>query len=92
VTVAVKSPVAAAAFNDAGVGKDEAGLSRLPLLDEMGIPGTVSNDSARIGFGDETYRHGVVSSVNEAAAAAGVRVGMTAREATAAVLAAIGKG
>jgi hypothetical protein len=91
--VGVRAPVAAAVFNDAGVGKDEAGLSRLPLLDKMGIPGmTVSNDSARIGFGDETYQHGVVSSVNAAAAAAGVRVGMTAREATAAVLAAIGKG
>jgi hypothetical protein len=57
--VGVKAPVAAAFFNDAGVGKDEAGLSRLPLLDRMGIPGmTVSSDSARIGFGDETYRRG----------------------------------
>jgi hypothetical protein len=90
--VGVRARVAAAFFNDAGVGKDDAGVSRLPLLDDMGIPGvTVSKDSARIGFGDETYRHGVVSSVNEAAAAAGVRVGMTV-QAAALMITAIGKG
>ena len=80
--VGVKAAVAAAFFNDAGVGKDSAGQSRLPIMDTLGIPGaTVSNDTARIGYGDETYRSGVLSAVNEAAVKAGLTVGMPAREA-----------
>jgi uncharacterized protein YunC (DUF1805 family) len=80
--VGVRHPVAAAVFNDAGGGKDGAGMSRLPLLDDMGIPAaTVSSSSARIGFGDETYERGVLSAVNGSAEALGITVGMTARQA-----------
>jgi hypothetical protein len=80
--VGVRHRVAAAFFNDAGVGKDEAGISRLPLLDRDGIPGaTVSYLSARIGFGAETYENGVLSRVNDVAAELGLAPGMAAASA-----------
>ena len=73
---------AAAFFNDAGIGKDGAGITRLPALDARGIAGaTVAAMSARIGDGRSTYSDGIVSRVNETARAAGIEPGMTAREA-----------
>jgi hypothetical protein len=73
--------VLAAAFCDAGVGKDRAGVSRLPALDPRGIAAvTASAASARIGDGKSLYEQGVVSFVNETAAKIGVRAGMTVRE------------
>ena len=73
---------AAAFFNDAGIGKDGAGITRLPALDARGIAGaTVAAASARIGDGRSTYSDGIVSRVNETARAAGIEPGMTTREA-----------
>ena len=73
---------AAAFFNDAGIGKDGAGITRLPALDARGIAGaTVAATSARIGDGRSTYSDGIVSRVNETARAAGIEPGMTTREA-----------
>ncbi len=78
----------AAVYNDAGIGMDEAGVSRLPALDARGIAGaTVAAASARIGEGRSTYADGVISRVNQTAAALGGRVGMTAIEFVEAVLA-----
>lgn len=66
----------AAAFHDAGVGVDGAGLTRLPELDRRGIAAvTVSAASARIGDGRSMWRTGVISCANAAAAEAGARVG-----------------
>jgi hypothetical protein len=63
------------AFNDAGVGKDEAGIAALALLDATGQAAVaVAHTSARIGEARDTW-HGVISRVNRAAAAAGYRVG-----------------
>lgn len=77
---ALRADARAALFNDAGSGPDQAGLSRLPALDERGIAAaTVSAASARIGDGRSTYADGVLSHVNETAAAAGAGPGMTAR-------------
>jgi hypothetical protein len=74
---AIKAPVAAAFFNDAGVGKDCAGIARLPLLAAQGIVGvTVGHLSARIGNGQDTYESGVISHVNSLAAEAGLAVGL----------------
>ena len=71
----------AAVFNDAGVGADGAGITRLPELDLRSVPAaTVSHTSARIGDGRSMWASGVVSYVNRSAAARGARVGMTARE------------
>jgi hypothetical protein len=78
---ALKYDVLGALYNDAGIGKDEAGTSRLPALDARGIAAaTVSAASARIGDARSTYEDGIVSRVNARAAALGLRQGMTARE------------
>lgn len=65
-------------FNDAGVGRDNAGIASLMLLDVEGIAAaTVSHTSARIGEASDTLARGVVSHVNRTAKALGVRVGDT---------------
>jgi hypothetical protein len=67
-------------FHDAGGGKDGAGLTRLPALDERGIAaGTVAASSARIGDGRSIYQDGVLSHVNETARRLGGEVGMPAK-------------
>src|SRR5712691_5963457 len=79
---ALKYDVRAAFYNDAGIGIDEAGVSRLPALDRRGIAAaTVSAESARIGDARSSYEDGVLSRVNARAAALGLVPGMTAREA-----------
>lgn len=66
-----------AVFNDAGVGKDEAGLAALPFLQRHGIAAcTVAHTSARIGEAQSTLNDGVVSHANPLAQALGVLAGM----------------
>lgn len=78
---ALKYDVLGALYNDAGIGKDEAGTSRLPALDTRGIAAaTVSAASARIGDARSTYEDGIISRVNARAAALGLREGIRARE------------
>jgi hypothetical protein len=78
---ALKYDVKAALYNDAGIGIDEAGVSRLPALDSRGIPAaTVSAASARIGDARSTYEDGTVSRVNARAAALGLHAGLSARD------------
>ncbi|HVC51228.1 MAG TPA: hypothetical protein VND87_04325 [Stellaceae bacterium] len=78
---ALKYDVLGALYNDAGIGKDEAGVSRLPALDARGIAAaTVAAMSARIGEARSTYEDGVISRVNARAAGFGLREGMTARD------------
>ena len=68
----------AAVFNDAGVGADGAGVTRLPALDARDVPAaTVSHTSARIGDGRSIWECGVLSHVNHSAAILGARPGMT---------------
>jgi len=77
----VKYDVLGALFNDAGIGKDEAGVSRLPALDTRGIAAaTVAATSARIGDARSTYADGVVSRLNRRAAALGLREGISAQD------------
>jgi hypothetical protein len=74
---AIKQAVFAAFYNDAGVGIDEAGVSRLPALDKRSIAGiAVDAFSARIGDGLSTYREGIATHVNRTAAAFGASPGM----------------
>ena len=76
--------VFAAFFNDAGGGRDEAGYTRLPVLDQRGIAAaTVSCHSARIGDGRSTYETGVLSRVNETARRLDLKEGLSARDAVA---------
>jgi hypothetical protein len=78
---ALKHDVFAALFNDAGIGIDNAGVTRLPALDARGIAaGTVAAMSARIGDAQSTYQDGILSRINSRAAALGIAAGMAARE------------
>lgn len=68
-------------FNDAGVGKHDAGIAALPLLQAAGIAAaTVGHDSARIGEADDSWDNGVVSRLNAGAAALGLVAGQRLRE------------
>jgi hypothetical protein len=78
---ALKADCGAAIFNDAGIGIDGAGIARLPVLARRGIAAaTVSAASARIGDGRSIWGSGIVSAVNDRAAAAGGSVGMTVQD------------
>jgi len=71
----------AALFNDAGIGIDEAGVSRLPALDRRSIAAAaVGAMSARIGDGRSTYEDGILSRVNRAAEGLGAAPGMSAKD------------
>ncbi len=77
---ALQAGVKLAVFNDAGVGKDEAGIAALALLQAHGIAAcTVAHDTARIGDAQSTLDTGVLSHVNAAAAALGARPGNALR-------------
>ena len=78
---ALKYDALAALFNDAGIGIDEAGVTRLPALDARNIASaTVAAASARIGDARSTYEDGILSRVNSCAAALGAAPGTSARE------------
>jgi hypothetical protein len=66
----------AAVYCDAGVGIDDAGISRLPALDTRGIAGlTVSAASARIGEAASVWADGIISHANATAERLGARPG-----------------
>ncbi len=70
---ALAVPLALVVFNDAGVGKDQAGIAALALLQQAGrAAATVAHTSARIGDASDTLAHGVVSHANAAAQALGI--------------------
>lgn len=78
---AVKYPVFACVCVDADKGADKAGISRLPAFDARGIAGAcVSVYTCRIGEGRSVYETGIVSAVNDRAAALGGQVGQTCKE------------
>ncbi len=63
-------------FNDAGGGKDDAGIAGLDLLQQCGIPAAaVAHTSARIGDGADTWAGGIVSRANPLAEALGLKPG-----------------
>lgn len=63
-------------FNDAGVGKDEAGVAVLAPLGDAGIAAAaVAHDSARIGEARDTWEHGRITRVNAPAVALGLAPG-----------------
>jgi hypothetical protein len=65
-------------FNDAGIGKDGAGLSALRLLNDAGTPAlAVRHDSARIGEAEDALANGIIAQCNRAAHALGLRPGQT---------------
>lgn len=73
---ALAVPLLLACFNDAGVGKDRAGVVALQMLDTAGIAAvSVGHDSARIGDARDTWHHGTISFVNDTARNNGMRTG-----------------
>lgn len=80
--LAAKLGVLAVVFNDAGVGRDEAGIAGLDYLARLGVPAaTVGHDTARIGDGADMIERGVITHANPQAIAIGCRLGMSCREA-----------
>jgi hypothetical protein len=73
---ALQAGVRLAVFNDAGIGKDGAGVAGLAWLQPHGIAAVaVSHSSARIGDSASTWHDGIVSALNPCAAALGARAG-----------------
>lgn len=74
---ALQAGVWLAVFNDAGIGKDDAGIAALTLLQAQGVAAiAVSHASARIGEARSTWQDGEISAVNATAEAMGARPGM----------------
>src|SRR5205823_10555985 len=59
---ALEVPLGAVIFNDAGVGKEGAGIVALGMLEGRGVPAAaVSHQSARIGDAQDMWDNGVIS-------------------------------
>jgi hypothetical protein len=73
-------------FNDAGGGKDGAGIAALALLQAQGLAAcTVGHSSARIGDAQSTLHDGIISHVNAAAVRMGIAAGRRCSDAVAAI-------
>jgi len=78
---ALRTDAFAAVFHDACIGIDQAGIGRLPTLDDRGIGGLVADGlTCRIGEARSVFETGVVSACNETAGRLGALPGMTVRE------------
>ncbi len=74
--------LAAVILNDAGIGRERAGVAGLALLSKLGVPAAaISHLSARIGEGEDGVKRGVISTVNDTAASLGIKAGQSCREA-----------
>ena len=79
---AARAAAAAVVLNDAGVGRDCAGVLGLAWLEALGIPAcSVDFESARIGDGTDTMESGIVSFTNAMANTMGVQSGMSCQDA-----------
>ena len=68
-------------YNDAGGGKDRAGIVALDMLGAVSLAcATYSHDSARIGDAQDGYEHGVITHANAQATALGLRPGDRVRQ------------
>lgn len=79
---ACKAAAGFVSFSDAGRGKHDIGLSRLPALAARGIAAvTLECQSCEIGSAASALERGVISAVNDPAAALGLSPGMALRAA-----------
>jgi hypothetical protein len=68
-------------LNDAGVGKDGAGIRGLAYLDRVGLAAAAADArTCHIGDGDHMLAHGIISHVNRTAAALGCAPGQSVRD------------
>ena len=73
---ALEVPLKAVIFNDAGVGKDNAGIAALDMLQKRGVAAaTIAHTSGRIGDSMDMWENGVLSHVNAVGRTAGLAVG-----------------
>jgi hypothetical protein len=79
--MALRADGFAAAYHDAGIGIDQAGLARLHALEARGIAAiTVAAASARIGDANSVFEDGIVSAANPTALRLGATRGARARD------------
>jgi hypothetical protein len=77
--LAAKAGLKAVILSDAGVGRERAGIGGLAYLATMGVPAAaIGHRSARIGDGVDCAKRGIITYVNDPAAAVGIRAGMHA--------------
>jgi hypothetical protein len=75
---AAKWGVRGVIMNDAGIGKDNAGIVGLDYLDQIAQAAAVADAATcHIGDGDHMLAHGIISHVNRTAAALGCAPGQT---------------
>ena len=78
---AAKWGVCGVIMNDAGIGKDNAGIRGLDYLDQINLAAaTADAQTCHIGDGDHMLEHGIISHVNRAATALGCSPGQNVRE------------
>jgi hypothetical protein len=79
-----KAGCLAAILNDAGIGKDEAGIASLNCLETPGIAvACIDTMSARIGDAQDMFERGIISCTNKPAQALGVKIGQSCKDAAA---------
>ncbi len=84
---ALEVPLKAVFFNDAGVGKENAGIKAVDMLQASGVAaGTVAHTSARIGDAQDMWDNGVISHLNAAAHDLGLSPGAKLRDAIVALI------
>jgi len=84
---ALEVPLKLVFFNDAGVGKDNAGIVALDMLEAKHVAGgTVAHTSARIGDARDMWEEGVISHVNASARKLGLVPGASLKRALTALV------
>lgn len=79
--------VKAVFLNNAGVGKNQAGISGLPFYEAEGIIAcAVDHNSAEIGVGADTWNSGIISHANAEAKAANIQIGDSVQDAVSKII------
>ncbi len=79
---ALEVPLKLVIFNDAGGGKDDAGIAALEMLQARGVASaTVAHTSGRIGDSMDMWENGTLSHVNAVARQLGLSNGARVRDA-----------
>ena len=77
-----KAGCLAAILNDAGIGKDEAGIASLATFEASGMAvACVDTMSARIGDARDMFERGIISRANKIALGLGAKVGQSCKDA-----------
>jgi len=84
---ALEVPLSSVFFNDAGVGKNRAGIAALDMLQAKGVAAaTISHETGRIGDSQDMWDEGVISHANGIAIARGLKPGLRVKDALLAIV------